>query len=326
MICAAWTPQIAEAQVDFFWSDPNGGNFNDPGNWQSLFPGALPDVFVRTVFDLPQTYKVPFPRNELTKSNSVCDGNVRFDLRDNVYRHGNLFVGKRSGDIAELTIIDGTIDSGPTQIGDATFLEGNVEIVLLDDFESAPGDTFVVLDALGLISDNFENVLTGGRLLTEGGSGSFRIDYGVGSPFDASPMVLSYYAIYTLTSGMDRDFDVDGTDFTILQRSNPALITAWQAQYGAPSALISGDRAAAAYNRVAHDPSTRAQSVPEPAVWAFLLHAAAALLFLPQSRGTRTDPLSRRVPSGTTTGETGPTAVPASPWRCTHRRGGESHL
>ena len=86
-----WISDASHAQVDFRWADSNGGDFNDPGNWNSLFPGSIPDVFVRTVYDLSGSYTVNFTRNELTNSSSVRRGNVVFDLGGNTYRHGDFF-------------------------------------------------------------------------------------------------------------------------------------------------------------------------------------------------------------------------------------------
>lgn len=114
---------VATAQVDFRWAAASGGDFDNPNNWQSLFPGSLPDVFVRTVFDLPSGYSVAFSKSEHTNAALLRDGQVQFDLGGNVFTHGNLFVGGSPGDVAELLIVDGSVNSGPTALGatDASF-------------------------------------------------------------------------------------------------------------------------------------------------------------------------------------------------------------
>jgi hypothetical protein len=55
-----------------------------------------------------------------------------------------------------------------------------------------PTDVFVLVDASSLSGD-FGNVLNGQRLAIDG-IGSFLVNYGTGSPFDANSVVLSGYA------------------------------------------------------------------------------------------------------------------------------------
>ena len=63
--------------------------------------------------------------------------------------------------------------------------------------------TFTVLDAATL-TGSFANVANGARLATVDGSGSFVVNYGPGSAFDATQVVLSSF----LPTGLDGDFDV----------------------------------------------------------------------------------------------------------------------
>ena len=110
----------AQAQVDFTWNDPAGGDFNDPGNWDSFFPGSVPDNFVRTIFDLPDAYTVDFPDSRTTLGATVRDGNVTFDLQANTYTiNVDLIVAELANNVADLTIVNGTVEPDNAVIGEA---------------------------------------------------------------------------------------------------------------------------------------------------------------------------------------------------------------
>lgn len=70
------------------------------------------------------------------------------------------------------------------------------------------------------------------------------------------------YVTTGLAADVDTDGDVDGADFLIIQRTNPALISQWQIEYGANT-----------------NPLAAAQAVPEPTT-ALLLAISATLLFV----------------------------------------------
>lgn len=86
-------------------------------------------------------------------------------------------------------------------------LDGLLDISLLSGFNPLPTDTFSILDA-GFLTGIFSNVANGGRLdLTAGGNGSFRVNYGTGSPFAGNSVVLSDFQGTASASG---DFNGDG--------------------------------------------------------------------------------------------------------------------
>ena len=65
--------------------------------------------------------------------------------------------------------------------------DGALEVSLLGGFTPLPSDTFTVADA-SLLVGAFTNVANGSRLnLTSGGTGSFQVNYGPGSPFGREP-------------------------------------------------------------------------------------------------------------------------------------------
>jgi hypothetical protein len=86
-------------------------------------------------------------------------------------------------------------------------LDGQLRVSLLNGFNPLSADNFTILDA-GFLAGVFSNAASGGRVsLSSGGTGSFRVDYGAGSPFGASRVVLSDFQGMASSSG---DFNNDG--------------------------------------------------------------------------------------------------------------------
>ncbi|HEY6565202.1 MAG TPA: hypothetical protein VIY86_11930, partial [Pirellulaceae bacterium] len=86
-------------------------------------------------------------------------------------------------------------------------LDGILQLSLLGGFNPVPADTFAIADALNLVGA-FSNVANGGRVnLTSGGTGSFRVNYGAGSPFGVNSIVVSDFQGSASASG---DFNGDG--------------------------------------------------------------------------------------------------------------------
>ena len=75
--------------------------------------------------------------------------------------------------------------------GTATF-NGNLMVQFGNGFESSvlATDTFTVLTSGSTLSGSFSNVTSGSRLITSDGLGSFIVDYGSGSPYGVSNLVL----------------------------------------------------------------------------------------------------------------------------------------
>ncbi|WP_218932199.1 hypothetical protein [Adhaeretor mobilis] len=117
-------------------------------------------------------------------------------------------------------------------------LDGDLELTLIDSFLPTASDVFTILSA-GSISGSFSNGANGGSITTADGAGQFTIHYGGGSLFNPNEVVLTDFALFDVD--LDNDNDVDGADFLALQRDDPALIPAWQAQYGSGSSSVSSN-------------------------------------------------------------------------------------
>ncbi len=142
-------------------------------------------------------------------------------------------------------------------------LDGLLELSLMDGFVPSPADSFTVLAASSLIGF-FDNVASGQRLDTLDGRGSFVVNYGIGSAFDESRVVLSdFEAAATVPGDFDFDGDVDGDDFLAWQRDDgtPSGLTAWRNNYGTPVPMVSASTS----------------FVPEPTSAALILIAAVAV-------------------------------------------------
>ncbi len=95
--------------------------------------------------------------------------------------------------------------AGPTQgtqydfmsVGGAAELGGSqLKLTLLNGFGASilPTDTFTVLTAGTTLSGTFSNVGNGQRLFMVDGVGSFQVNYGLGSAFSATSVVLSNFS------------------------------------------------------------------------------------------------------------------------------------
>jgi hypothetical protein len=74
-----------------------------------------------------------------------------------------------------------------------TSIAGLLGIDLVDGTQQflSSSDAFVLFDSVGNISGSFSNVANGSRIATDGGT--FRVNYGSGSPFGADKLVISDY-------------------------------------------------------------------------------------------------------------------------------------
>ncbi len=174
LIAAATT---ALAQVDFRWNDSSGGAFNDPNNWNSAFPGSIPALASRAVFDLPNAYTVTFPGNpDLGTVSSVRQGNVTFDLQDNNYTLGDMFVGEFADNVAELTVENGTLNPINTILGET---DPSVGVVIVGAGGKFDPNSFVIGNqGTGslLIQDGGRATATSTRIGNElTGSGTLRV-------------------------------------------------------------------------------------------------------------------------------------------------------
>jgi hypothetical protein len=125
-------------------------------------------------------------------------------------------------------------------------LGGLLDLKRIGGFVPGPSQNFIIMSA-DAISGAFANVASGQRLAMNGGSGSFLVHYGPGSPFNPNQVVLSNFQA---SSGPAGDFDsdgyVDGRDFLVWQRGqspNPnsaADLAAWRNNFGFSGLAASG--------------------------------------------------------------------------------------
>ena len=147
----------------------------------------------------------------------------------------------QTGSLFEIEIGGLTAGSEYDQlIGESITLAGDLALSLLDLgsglFLPDPSDTFSVLDATSL-SGMFDNVVSGTRLDTTGGEGSFLVTYDSAS--DA--VVLSDFALSAVNGDYNGDGDVDGSDFLAWQRDDGSALglSVWTNNYGVDGSLAS---------------------------------------------------------------------------------------
>jgi T5SS/PEP-CTERM-associated repeat protein len=110
-------------------------------------------------------------------------------------------------------------------VNENAFLGGDLELVLVNSFVPSSIDTFTILDAGLNLFGTFANVTNGQRLTTTEGLGSFVVNYGAGSLFDASQIVLSSFLAAGLPGDYNLDDVVDAADYTVW-RNNLGSLTA----------------------------------------------------------------------------------------------------
>lgn len=207
-----------------------------------------------------------------TVAGGTLGGNGSIDADITVEAEGILAPGTSAG---QLTVEQVVFETGSTfeiEIGGLTAgteydqllagsvtLGGDFEISLLDLGSGAylpdPSDSFTVLDA-STISGIFDNVVSGARLDTIGGEGSFLVTY------ESDVVSLSDFTLAANSGDFDGDGGVDGGDFLYWQRNglSASELNDWQNEYGQARSLAAS-----------------AVTVPEPSS---LAYCWAAVLFL----------------------------------------------
>ena len=129
-------------------------------------------------------------------------------------------------------------------------------------FSPAPSDNFLVIEA-GTLTGNFSNVANGGTLITDDGTGKFRVNYGVGSSFDPDHVVLSnYQLIPSIPADMltvVRGIQTDGTVVDLEESDNQRVTV---------------QRNPSQTTGVVEVELTAATSIQDPASFAFTIESA----------------------------------------------------
>lgn len=182
--------------------------------------------------------------------------NGDFEVAGNVALANNLMLGT-AGTIEFL--LGGTLagDYGALAIDGAVGLGGTLEVSLTGGFMLADGDTFKIIDVAGAANGTFAG-LADGALVGRFGNVDLFINYNRG---DGNDVVLSTQSVVNVD--LDHDGDVDGVDFLLIQRTNPALIPQWQSQFGSASPVKAFTNA-----------------VPEPATLWMILSGSVLVMLL----------------------------------------------
>ncbi len=158
-------------------------------------------------------------------------------------------------------------------------LGGALELSMLPGFTPSPSNTMTILSA-GSLLGTFDNISPGGRLDTIDGLGSFLVNYGAGSPFSATSIVLSdFESLVGYPGDYDFDEDVDGADFLEWQRTDGSAsgLADWEMNYGTLAPAL-----------------TASQAVPEPA--SILLLVLGTLALAVARRPVREKSVERKIP------------------------------
>jgi hypothetical protein len=108
---------------------------------------------------------------------------------------GGLFAAQVGGTVS------GTDYDQVTATGMAT-LGGDLQVSFINSFLDTiqHGDTFEILTSGFGLSGDFANVAQFGRIDTQGGEGSFKVNYGAGSAFDPDRVVLSNFFLEAVSA------------------------------------------------------------------------------------------------------------------------------
>jgi hypothetical protein len=112
-------------------------------------------------------------------------------------------------------------------------LGGQLQLDLLDGFVPSAASTFTIFDATGTVSGAFANVASGQRLKTSDGAGSFVVNYGAGSPFNPTFVVLSEYRLL-IPGDFNLDNIVDAADYVVWRKTDgtQAGYNLWRTNFG----------------------------------------------------------------------------------------------
>jgi T5SS/PEP-CTERM-associated repeat protein len=159
--------------------------------------------------------------------------------------------------------------------GDA-MLGGQLDLELINGFVPTPSQSFIIMSA-DAVAGAFNNVPNGQRLSAAGG-GSFRVNYGPGSAFDPTLIVLSAFQAADLSGDYNGDGMVNLADYTV-----------WRDSLGAPAGTLPNDVDGGVIDLDQYNTwrtnfgqtletlaSATERQIPEPASLSVLLFGAAA--------------------------------------------------
>ncbi len=197
-----------------------------------LIDGAQMQATNTIVSAIGQVHGAGTITGSLDNSGIVAPGNSagRLDITGNYTQSAGARLQIEIGGLTGGTQHDIMDAAGTAALG------GRLELALLNGFAPTSANTFTILEA-STVTGAFSNVASGQRLTTSDGLGSFRVNYGSGSPFSPSQVVLSAFQS-SIVGDFDVDGDVDGRDFLIWQLGgspNPGSagdLAAWRGNFG----------------------------------------------------------------------------------------------
>src|SRR5258706_717530 len=112
---ALWITPAAARAVSYSWNINASGLFDTAANWSPAGPpGTSADV---ANFDQTGTYTVTFQTSRANNVVTVGNGNVKFALSGQTYSLTSLSIGDTDGQTGRMTLSNGTIISGFTNVG-----------------------------------------------------------------------------------------------------------------------------------------------------------------------------------------------------------------
>lgn len=97
-------------------------------------------------------------------------------------------------------------------VAGSAILGGELQLAMLNGFLPGAGDTFTILNSMGLNVGVFSNIATGQRLATTDGLGSFLVHYGPGSAFNQNQVILT---AFELAGDYNGNGIVDAADYSV---------------------------------------------------------------------------------------------------------------
>lgn len=128
---------------------------------------------------------VEFIRGNLLPGDVAAAG--KLTINGNLFLDFDTFTFMKIGGLTQGTQYDFIAVAGQVALDGILFLQ------MINGFESQldASQTFILLTSNSLLTGEFANVANGERLLTLDGTGSFLVNYGLGSPYGGENLVLS---------------------------------------------------------------------------------------------------------------------------------------
>jgi hypothetical protein len=163
-------------------------------------------------------------------------------------------------------------------------LNGLLQLTLIG-FTPTGAQTFTILNTVGGIGGAFSNVANGQRLTTTDGGGSFLVNYGTGSAFDPTSIVLSSFIAVALPGDYNHNNVVDAADYALWRKTLGKSGTGLAADGDGNGQVDTGDLDIWRTHFGRTNPGS-GESVPEPSALLILFVAGPLAPLHPRGRRT----------------------------------------